>query len=79
MLRAPPSGASLGRRRNEGGGRRYVHIEVGHVAQNICLQATSLGLGAVVVGAFDDRDAKRAAGLPPREEPLALLPVGRPA
>jgi nitroreductase len=49
------------------------------VAQNICLQATSLGLGAAVIGAFDDRDAKRAAGLPPREELLALLPVGRPA
>ncbi len=39
----------------------------------------ALGLGAVVVGAFDDREVKRVAGLPPSEEPLALLPVGRPA
>jgi SagB-type dehydrogenase family enzyme len=60
-------------------GRRYVHVEVGHAAQNVCLQAVALGLGAVVVGAFDDREVKRVAGLPPREEPLALLPVGHPA
>jgi SagB-type dehydrogenase family enzyme len=60
-------------------GRRYVHMEVGHAAQNLCLQATALGLGAVVIGAFDDREVKRAAALPPRQEPLALLPVGRPA
>jgi SagB-type dehydrogenase family enzyme len=58
-------------------GRRYVHMEVGHVAQNLCLQATALGLGTVVVGAFDDRAIHRAARLPARQEPLMLLPVGR--
>jgi SagB-type dehydrogenase family enzyme len=60
-------------------GRRYVHMEVGHAAQNVCLQATALGLASVVIGAFSDRDIKRLSGRPPREEPLALLPVGRPA
>ena len=35
-------------------GIRYVHIEVGHAAQNICLQATALNLGVVTVGAFHD-------------------------
>jgi SagB-type dehydrogenase family enzyme len=60
-------------------GHRYVHMEVGHAAQNVCLQATALGLGCVVVGAFDDHRVKRAIGLPPREEALALLPVGHPA
>jgi SagB-type dehydrogenase family enzyme len=58
-------------------GRRYVHMEVGQASQNICLQARALGLGAVVVGAFDDRDVARVVGLPARTEPLALLPVGR--
>jgi SagB-type dehydrogenase family enzyme len=60
-------------------GGRYVHMEVGHAAQNVCLQAVALRLGCVVVGAFDDREVKRAIGLPPREEALALLPVGRPS
>lgn len=58
-------------------GRRYVHIEAGHAAQNLCLQAAALGLGTVVVGAFDDRAVARVAGLSPHHEPLLLLPVGR--
>src|SRR3970282_526875 len=39
---------------------RYVHIEAGHVAQNAYLQAQVLGLGTVIVGAFED-DAVRSA------------------
>lgn len=56
-------------------GVRYVHIEVGHVGQNICLQAEALGLGAVVIGAFRDEMIKSVLRL--REEPLYLIPVGR--
>lgn len=33
-------------------GFRYVYIEGGHISQNIYLQAVSLGLGSVSVGAF---------------------------
>jgi SagB-type dehydrogenase family enzyme len=58
-------------------GVRFVHMEVGHAAQNVLLQATALGLGAVVVGAFDDRGVQRALGLPEGEAPLYLVPVGR--
>jgi SagB-type dehydrogenase family enzyme len=58
-------------------GVRYIHMEVGHAAQNAFLQATALGLGAVVVGAFDDRAAKLLIGLPAEEEPLYLVPFGR--
>jgi len=35
-------------------GYRYVYVEAGHVSQNLFLQATSLGLGSVCVGAFYD-------------------------
>jgi len=58
-------------------GVRYVHMEAGHSAQNVCLQATSLGLGTVTVGAFDDREVHEVLGLDPGEEPLYLIPVGR--
>ena len=60
-------------------GRRYVHIEVGHAAQNALLQAAALGLGAGVVGAFDDDAVARLLDLPASEHPLYLLPVGWPA
>ncbi len=57
---------------------RYVHMEVGHVAQNIYLQAESLDLGTVMVGAFRDADIQTILQLPSREAPLALMPVGHP-
>ena len=35
--------------------QRYDHIEIGAIAQNIYLQAESLELGTVFVGAFQDK------------------------
>lgn len=58
-------------------GRRYVHMEVGHAAQNVYLQAAARGLGTVLVGAFDDQEVQDVLGLPPDHEPLGLMPVGR--
>ncbi|MEN3183389.1 MAG: SagB/ThcOx family dehydrogenase [Atribacterota bacterium] len=58
-------------------GIRYVHMEVGHAAQNVYLQAEALGLGTVVVGAFEDSGVQKALGLPVNERPLYLMPVGR--
>ncbi len=58
---------------------RYVHFEVGHAVENAHLQAVALDLGAVVVGAFNDEEVKRVLALAPSEQPLCLLPVGRPA
>jgi len=57
-------------------GIRYVHIEVGHVCQNIYLQAEALDLGTVVIGAFEDQKIKKLLNLK-EEAPLALMPVGR--
>jgi SagB-type dehydrogenase family enzyme len=57
-------------------GIRYVHIEVGHVGQNIYLQAESLGLGTVAVGAFYDEEVARVLNLPEAHEPLYVMPVG---
>ncbi len=56
---------------------RYVHIEVGHAAQNLYLQAEELGLGTVDVGAFDDDDMAKLFQLPADTEPVMLMPVGK--
>lgn len=57
---------------------RYVHLEAGHAAQNILLQAVSLGLGAVPIGAFHDQEVQQALELPQNHQPLYLIPVGHP-
>lgn len=56
---------------------RYIHMEVGHAAQNVLLQAVALGLGAVPIGAFHDDRLQDALGLPEDHVPLYLVPVGR--
>jgi SagB-type dehydrogenase family enzyme len=55
---------------------RYVAFEAGAAAQNLALQAVALGLGAVVIGAFDDKALAQLLQLPAGEQPLALLPLG---
>ena len=58
---------------------RYADFEAGHAGQNLLLQATALGLGAVPVGSFDDNAVCRLLDLPDGESPRYLFAVGRPA
>ncbi len=57
---------------------RYCLLEAGHVAQNVLLQATALGLAGVPVGAFDHRRVASTLALPPNLRPVYLLPLGYP-
>lgn len=57
-------------------GLRYVHIEVGHVGENVCLQVVASGLGTVTIGAFWDEEVSRSLSLPRNYKPLYVLPVG---
>jgi len=56
-------------------GRRYVHMEAGHAAQNLLLQAAALNLGGVAIGAFNDLELHEILGLPNNEAPLYLIAV----
>jgi SagB-type dehydrogenase family enzyme len=58
-------------------GIRYVHMEAGHSGQNIYLQAASLGLGTVAVGAFHDQRVSETLKLPQDHVPLYIMPVGK--
>lgn len=57
-------------------GKRYIFMEAGHVAENIHLEAESLGLDSVPVGAFKDSQVEDLLNLPDKENPLYIIPVG---
>lgn len=56
-------------------GVRYVHMEVGHVGQNVSLQAVALNMGTVMIGAFNDQRVKEVLEI--EEDPLYIIPVGK--
>jgi SagB-type dehydrogenase family enzyme len=57
-------------------GVKYVHMEAGHIAQNVHLQAVALGLASVPVGAFDADAVKEILPIAEEFEPLYIIPVG---
>ena len=60
-------------------GTQYMFQESGHVAQNVFLQATALGIGTVVMGAFSEGAVRRVLGAETDERPLYVQPLGKPA
>ncbi|MFA5056202.1 MAG: SagB/ThcOx family dehydrogenase [Dehalococcoidia bacterium] len=57
-------------------GERYVHIDTGHAAENIALQAVALGLATVMVGAFENKKVGEILNLGEELKPLYIIPVG---
>jgi nitroreductase len=58
-------------------GVRYAYIEAGHAAQNVYLQAESLGLGVCAVGAFYEQEVSELLALSRDETPIYILTVGK--
>lgn len=59
-------------------GYRYAYMEAGHISQNISLQAASLGLGSVCVGAFFDDSINELIGVDGKKEAAIYIhAVGR--
>ncbi|MBI4757738.1 MAG: nitroreductase family protein [Chloroflexi bacterium] len=57
----------------------YCLQDTAAATQNMLLGVTALGLGACWVGAFDERAAARALGLPSHLRPVVIMPIGHPA
>lgn len=55
---------------------KYVYMEAGHSAQNVYLQAESLGLGTCAIAGFVEYYTREAFALPAGEVPLYLMPIG---
>ena len=60
-------------------GERYVHIEVGHVGENIHLQAVALGLATVEIGAFNDEEVRKVLRVEEQIKPLYIMPLSKKA
>ena len=57
-------------------GWRYVWLEAGHIAQNVCLVAEALGVAALPVGGFYDAELAKLLQMPPDETPLYVIGLG---
>jgi len=59
-------------------GERFTLIETGHIAENIHLQAVTLGLGSVPIGVMDAKAIAQICKLPEMSEVFYMIPVGKP-
>jgi len=62
-----------------GDGVNYAFVDGAIAADHMTLCAAELGLGTCWVGAFDSALLREALHLPEGIEPVAMLPLGRPA
>jgi SagB-type dehydrogenase family enzyme len=54
---------------------RYVYLDAGHIAQNLALSATSIGLGSCQIGAFFDDEINQIIEEDGKEESVLYLTV----
>lgn len=60
------------------GALRSIHLEAGHAAQNLLLQAVALDLGGVPMSGFDGAQLQEAVSLPADHRPVYMVAVGHP-
>lgn len=60
------------------GADAFVHMDLGHAAENLLLQAGALGLAGVPIAWLDPERTREVLEVAPEETPLYLVPVGRP-
>lgn len=54
---------------------RYIYLDAGHIAQNVALASTSLGLGSCQIGALFDDEVNNIVGVDGIEESVIYMSV----
>jgi len=54
----------------------YMDIEAGHIAENVLLETTAMGLASVPAGGFVAAELQQGLSLPADESAIYLIPVG---
>jgi len=57
-------------------GERFAVLEAGHAAQNMCLEATALGIGTVTTAGFSEDAVRSTLDLPASITPIYVMPTG---
>ena len=60
-------------------GTGWQSFDAGIASEAFCLAAHEQGLGTVIMGLFDEKEASEVLGLPEGTELAALIPIGYPA
>lgn len=58
---------------------RWAQYDTGAAAENMCLQASSMGLMAHQMGGFDADKARETCAIPEQYTPMAMMSIGYPA
>ena len=58
-------------------GPKFTWMDLGHLGQNVHLQAVALDIGTVAVAAVRPGEIEKIVGTPPEEEVLYLMPLGK--
>lgn len=58
-------------------GKKFTWMDLGHLGQNVHLQAVSLDIGTVAVAAIRSGEIEKILELPKEEEVLYLMPLGK--
>lgn len=63
---------------HDGSDNRWCEYDTGAASENLCLQATSIGLAAHQMGGFDADAVVTAFDVPEGHRPMAMIAVGHP-
>lgn len=56
----------------------YQYFDNGLAVENLCLQATNLGLGTLIMGLFDEKEIRNIFQIPQNEKIVTVIAVGNP-